>query len=109
MTAQTMYLVARTEESGQFVQRLHALDVTTGRDRSGSPIVIRASAPGQSLDSNLGVITFDPKMHMQRAGLALSNGVVLIAWATHEDASPSHGWTATTRLSHAAKPVTIDS
>ena len=31
----TMYLVARTKESGQFFQRLHALDITTGAEKSG--------------------------------------------------------------------------
>jgi hypothetical protein len=37
-------------------------------------------------------ITFDPKVHVQRAGLALTNGVVLVSWASHEDITPSHGW-----------------
>jgi len=96
MTSKTMFLVARTEENGVFKQRLHALDITTGRDRGGSPVAIGATVLGNAADSKLvggaRYITFDPKMHMQRAALALSNGVVLIAWATHEDIHPSHGW-----------------
>ena len=31
-------------------------------------------------------------MQAQRTALALSNGVVLIAWASHEDLPPFHGW-----------------
>jgi hypothetical protein len=93
---QTMYLVARTKENDAFVQRLHALDITTGSERTGSPRVISGSVPGNSADSTLvgseRVITFNPKMQMQRPGLALANGVVLVAWATHEDMTPSHGW-----------------
>ena len=93
----TMYLVARTKESGAYVQRLHALDIATGRGEAGSPVTITASVPGTAprLDGRYaadGSITFDPKMHVQRAGLALVNGVVLVSWAAHEDATPRHGW-----------------
>jgi hypothetical protein len=95
---QTMYLVARTKEGDDYVQRLHAINILTGHGRPGSPVVITAMAPGTSgaFDSILvdgkRVILFDPKMHMQRPGLALTNGVVLISWGSHEDATPSHGW-----------------
>ena len=92
----TLYLVARTKESGAYVQRLHAIDITNGHARAGSPATIAASVPGTAMDSTVGpngrVVTFDPKMHVQRAGLALSHGVVLIGWAAHEDITPSHGW-----------------
>jgi PQQ-like domain len=94
--SRTLFLVARTKENGSYVQRLHALDITTGRERSGSPVKITASVSGNAPDATAGssgnVITFDPKVHVQRAGLALVNGVVLIAWAAHEDLTPSHGW-----------------
>lgn len=88
----TLYVVARTKESGKYFQRLHALDLASGRERSGSPVTIGGEAPGTAGDSYAGVITFDPKVHIQRAGLALSNGVVIVAWAAHEDVIPSHGW-----------------
>jgi len=93
---QTMYLVARTLESGVFTQRLHALDITTGLDRNSSPVTITATVPGNSADSQLigstRWVTFNPKMQSQRIALALSNGVVLIGWGTHEDVFPNHGW-----------------
>jgi len=92
LAAGTMYLVARTKESGAYVQRLHALSITTGLERSGSPATITGSVSGTAPDANGGVITFDPKVQVQRAGLAISNGVVLVAWAAHEDIAPSHGW-----------------
>ena len=92
----TLYLVARTKESGAYVQRLHAIDIATGFARPGSPVTIAGSVPGNANDSTVAasgrVITFDPKVHVQRAGLALSNGVVVISWAAHEDITPSHGW-----------------
>ncbi len=86
-----LYLVARTKENGEYVQRLHALDIQTGQDRSG-PVTIEASVPGNAPDATSGVITFDPKVQVQRAGIAVVNGVVLVAWASHEDVTPSHGW-----------------
>jgi hypothetical protein len=92
----TIYLVARTKESGTYAQRLHALDIRTGLSRPGSPVKITGSVAGTAPDSSVDAtgrrVTFNPKMQAQRTGLALSNGVVLIAWASHEDATPYHGW-----------------
>jgi hypothetical protein len=88
----TIYLLARTKENGAYVQRLHALDIVTGASRSGSPVTITGSVSGTAPDATAGIVTFNPKMQSQRAALALSNGVVLIAWAGHEDVPPYHGW-----------------
>jgi hypothetical protein len=92
----TIYLVARTKENGAYKQRLHALDIATGLSRSGSPTTIEGSVAGIAPESTPGptgrIVTFDPRMQGQRTGLALANGVVLIAWGSHEDAAPYHGW-----------------
>jgi hypothetical protein len=88
----TLYLVARTKESGSYVQRIHALDITTGAPLPGSGVKITASVASSSTDALNGVLTFNPKTHQQRAGLALVNGVVLVSWAGHEDKRPYHGW-----------------
>src|SRR5882724_6957438 len=39
LTTKTMYLVTKTKENGKFAQRLHALDITSGAEKSGSPVV----------------------------------------------------------------------
>ncbi len=88
----TLYLVAKTKDHGQVVQRLHALDITTGKDRSGSPVLIQASVPGTGAGSSNGVVKFDPLRENQRSALLLLNGVVYIAWASHCDNDPYHGW-----------------
>jgi len=101
----TLYVVARTEESGQFgqsyVQRLHALDIVTGREKFGGPVAVVASAPCGSListvacgDGNNGTdhIPFDPLFENQRAGLQLINGKVYIAYTGHDPTSGFHGW-----------------
>ena len=92
LSSATMYLVARTKENGNYVQRLHALDITTGSEKSGSPVTITATISGTASDAVNGQLSFDPKMHNQRASLALTNGVVLISWGSHEDDMPYHGW-----------------
>ncbi len=91
--AGTIYVVVRTKESGTtFVQRLHALDVTTGQDKPGSPVVITATYPGSGDGNVAGTITFDAQRQNQRCGLSLVNGVIYIAWSSHCDLGPYHGW-----------------
>src|SRR5512146_1795044 len=70
----TIYLDALTKESGNYVQRLHALDVITGAEKPGSPVVISASVPGNGVGSSGGNLVFDPKIELQRAALLLANG-----------------------------------
>lgn len=88
----TLYVVAKTKEHGQVVQRLHALDITTGKERPGSPVLIQASVPGTGAGSSNGVVRFDPLRENQRGALLLLNGVVYIPWASHCDNDPYHGW-----------------
>jgi hypothetical protein len=86
----TIYVVAMTKESGNFVHRLHALDVATGAERPGSPVEIRATYPG-SADGGSTVV-FRPRNYKQRPGLLLLGGVVYTAWSSHCDADNYHGW-----------------
>lgn len=90
----TLYVLARTREiSGNttnFVQRLHALDVATGAERPNSPVVVSTAVPGTG-DGGNGIV-FNPQKQNQRCGLALVNGVVYLAWASHCDWGPYHGW-----------------
>ena len=92
-SSQTVYLVARTKEYGtNYVQRLHALDIRTGAERAHGPVVIQATYPGHGDGHRNGTLAIDPQRANQRAGLALVNGVVFIAWSSHCDWGPYHGW-----------------
>ena len=88
----TMFVVVRTEENGVFYQRLHALDITSGAEKFGGPVVISGSAPGTGTGSVNGVISFDPLLENQHGALLLQNGMVYIAWGSHCDISNYHGW-----------------
>ena len=95
-TTGTIYLVAATKEvSGgttRYVQRLHALDLATGAEKSGGPVVIEASVPGTGDESSGGTVSFDSLRENQRTGGLLSNGVVYFAFSSHGDNDPFHGW-----------------
>jgi hypothetical protein len=90
--AKTIYFVAKTKEKGTFVQRLHALDATTGLERPNSPVEIQATVAGTGAGSVNGQISFDSLTEGQRPGLLLMSGVVYIGWASHCDRGPYHGW-----------------
>ncbi len=89
---QTMYFVTRTVEPSGTVQRLHAIDITTGNERPNSPKVIEASVLGKGDDSDGARVRFNPLTENQRPALALNNGVVYIGWASFCDTRPYHGW-----------------
>jgi hypothetical protein len=78
---------------GSYYHRLHALDLTSGAEKAGAPITIAASVAGTGDGSSGGFVTFVSQMEHQRSGLALSvDGTVYVAFASHEDATPYHGW-----------------
>ena len=89
----TIYVVAMSKDaSGNYQHRLHALDLTTGKEPSGSPTEIAATYPGNGDGSSNGTLTFDPKMYKDRAALLLSGGNIYIGWSSHCDFSPYTGW-----------------
>ena len=92
VSSQTIYCVAKTKENGAYFQRLHALDITTGQPKSGSPVVITASASGTGDASVNGKISFNPLRHLNRPALLLLNGVIYLAFGSHGDLDPYHAW-----------------
>src|SRR5581483_2562704 len=91
-TTGTLYVVAATKENGNYFYRLHALDIVTGEERAGSPIVIQASVAGTGVGNVNGRIAFLPVHQLQRSGLLLLNGIIYIAFGSYNDVLPYHGW-----------------
>ena len=84
----TIYVVPKTKEtvgsgcsSGSpcYFHRLHALDLATGAEKFGGPVVL--SAPN-----------FVPLHHLQRPALLLGNGAIYIAFGSHGDNNVWQGW-----------------
>jgi hypothetical protein len=90
--AGTLYVVSTSSSSAPttFYQRLHAIDITSGGEKSGSPVLIAGTYPGTGDGGT--TVTFKPMQQNQRGGLVLANGTIYIAWGSHEDKSPWYGW-----------------
>lgn len=87
----TLYVVSKSviySAGLRFYLRLHAIELATGAERPGSPITLHASVLGGGGKP----VRFDPRNENQRAGLALVNGNVYVAFGSHEDRLPFYGW-----------------
>lgn len=89
----TIYVVAMSKDAnGNYYQRLHALDLTTGAEQAGSPVTVQARYPGTGDNSSNGYVVFDPGQYKERPGLLLLNGVIYTFWSSHCDITPYTGW-----------------
>jgi PQQ-like domain len=92
LSSKTLYVCAFTKEGGAYIHRLHALDLTTGAEKFGGPVVVQATAPGNGDGSSGGNLAFSSFTHLQRSALLLLNGVVYLTFAAYDDSPPYHGW-----------------
>ncbi len=77
LSSGTLYV--DTKLSAGPAHKLHALDITTGSEKFGGPVTISAS-------------NFSATYQHQRPGLLLLNGVVFLAFGSHCDKTPYHGF-----------------
>jgi hypothetical protein len=91
-TTNTLYVVSKTLEGANYFLRLHAIDITSGAEKFGGPVVMSASLPGTGSGSASGTLAFSTQWENQRPGLLLLNGFVYVGFAAHGDNGPWHGW-----------------
>lgn len=82
-TTKTIYVVSKSKNGVTIHQRLHALSLIDGSEKFSGPQEIAATFSG---------ISYSPVSQNQRAGLALLNGTVYIAWGSHGDIGTYYGW-----------------
>jgi hypothetical protein len=98
----TIYVEARTKETTggtSYVHKLHALDISTGQERTefNSPMVITVTnypgtgTPGQS-DTNGPYVLWNGLREHCRPALLLANGMVYLCYASPGDHPPYYGW-----------------
>ena len=93
----TLYLDAFTREvvagvSTNYFHRIHALNITNGTEQPYSPVTVVASVPGKGVGGNGSVVTFSAIQHCQRPGMTLAGGILYVAYGSHDDTDPYHGW-----------------
>jgi hypothetical protein len=96
-TTGTLYVVAKTQQvtsAGKVVDAmtLHALDVGTGTEKMGGPVVIQASVAGSGAGASRGKVAFQAYWEIERPALLLDDGVVYAAFGSLGDHGPYHGW-----------------
>jgi hypothetical protein len=83
---------ASKNASGQYFQRVHALDLGSGAEQPGSPVTVQATYPGRGAGSSGGTVAFDPTVYNERAALLAAGGVLYTAWGSHCDAGSYTAW-----------------
>jgi uncharacterized protein YjdB len=76
-SSNTLYVVSTQESSAGGTFRLHALDITTGAEKFGGPVLVTATVPGTGsggTTESLGTAC------VQRAALLLANGNIYIGF-----------------------------
>lgn len=84
----TLYVVAKTNENGAIMHRLHALDATSGAEKFGGPVAITGS-----FTTTKGVVAKLNSLHaMNRPALLLNNGIVYVAFGSNGCNDSNYGW-----------------
>jgi len=87
-TGNAIYVVAMTLENGAYVHRLHALDLGTGEELFGGPVVITAS-----VTINNQTYTFVDRYQQERPALLLQDGIVYLGWGSSGcNITSENGW-----------------
>ena len=98
---QTMYFVTKTVSATGTItaantfQRLHAVSLVDGSERTGSPMLINPTFAGSGDGSTGGTIPFNAQRESVRSALTLANSpsglTVYVNYASHCDIGPYHG------------------
>jgi hypothetical protein len=79
LARQKMYVVACEDNLGVPGFFLHRMDIRSGADEASAPIAPEKLVPYGFFTDRL---TLDPRIHIQRAGLALARNQVIVAFAS---------------------------
>jgi hypothetical protein len=105
-TTNVIYVEAKTKEvatdGAHYVHQLYAINVADGSYAAGGPALIADSlgdtyvngptVNGTGSGSNNGIVYFDSLRQLNRPGLTEANGNIYLAYASHGDNPPYHGW-----------------
>jgi hypothetical protein len=88
-----IYVVSVSKDAnGNYFHRIHALDLTSGKELFGGPTTITASYPGSGAGSSGGNVVFNPSQYNERPGLLELNGTIYTTWGSHCDFGAYTSW-----------------
>jgi alpha-glucosidase (family GH31 glycosyl hydrolase) len=100
-----LYLVTASKDPAKndasaYSHHLHALDLATGAEMLGGPLLIQASYPGAGYTGRRGEpdtvvngqIQFVSHRQLQRSAITLANDTLYVAFASYGDKDAYHGW-----------------
>ena len=91
-----IYVVDETLTGGTPAFYLHGLDLTTGSEKLNGPVQIQATVAGSGWggtgDAVNNILPLQPAQHLQRPSLLLANRSIYVAFGSHGDYAPWHGW-----------------
>ncbi len=91
-----LYVESKSSAGGNVLHKLHAIDMPTGAEEPGWPIIIGGSVTGNGDGSVNGQLTFNPNIELNRPGLLLSGGGVYVTFASNgcdsDFGDVYHGW-----------------
>jgi hypothetical protein len=90
--ARSTWWQCRKTGSGNYHQRLHALDLALGTELFGGPGGDSGDLSRNRRQQQRHNVVFDPGQYKERAALLLLNGVIYTGWASHCDIRPYTGW-----------------
>ena len=104
-----IYVVAMSKDAnGNYYQRLHALDLTTGAELFGGPTAVQATYPGTGDNSSNGNVVFDPKQYKERPGLLEIGTTIYTTWSSHCDDAPYTSWVISYNADTLAQASALD-
>ena len=75
------------DSSGNYHQRINALDLTTGAQLFGGPQEVTGTYASGGAS-----VSFSPGQYAERAALLEWNGSIYTSWTSHCDSAPYTGW-----------------
>ena len=120
-TTNILYVLVKTKETiggtAHYVQRMHGINVADGTDKV-TPFLVgdtyngntnntqifvygtgdgNVTDPNRATDGNPGttIVQFNALREANRPALSIHNGQLYVAWASHGDNGPYHGWVVT--------------
>jgi hypothetical protein len=92
-------VVSAQSQANSVVHKLFAIDLRSGVVTKGPQVIgldpssgKYVSVPGNGMDSNNGLITFNPLHQINRTSLLLQNSTIYVAFAGLFENYPYHGW-----------------